>query len=86
MKYLLVLLVVLAGAWMMLRRRGKPAPPPPDQQAPAPGRPAEPGPPAGAQRMVACSHCGVHLPQAEASSDPAGRRYCSEAHQLAGPR
>ena len=85
MKYLLVMLVVLAGAWMMLRRRDKPAPPP-DKQAPAPGRPAEPVHRAGAQRMVACSHCGVHLPQAEASSDPAGRRYCSEAHQLAGPR
>lgn len=85
MKYLLVLLVVLAGAWMLLRRRDKPAPPP-DQQASPPARPAQPKQRAGAQPMVACSHCGVHLPQAEAASDAAGRRYCSEAHLLAGPR
>jgi len=36
--------------------------------------------------MLACAHCGVHLPQAEAQMDVAGRPYCGEAHRLLGPR
>ena len=82
MKYLLVLLVVLVVAWMLLRRRDPP-----------PGRPKD-GPQDGAktaatgapQQMLACAHCGVHLPQAEAQMDAAGRPFCSDAHRLAGPR
>jgi uncharacterized protein len=42
-----------------------------------------PGAPAS---MIACAHCGVHLPQTEALFDAAGRPFCSEAHRLAGPR
>ena len=37
------------------------------------------------QTMVACAHCGVHLPQHEACADAAGLPYCSDAHRLAGP-
>ena len=80
MKYLL-LLVVLAAAlawWTLGRRRGGPA----DGGSGAP-RARKGGESA---RMVACAHCGVHLPQPEALSDAAGRVYCSEAHRLAGPR
>ncbi len=36
--------------------------------------------------MLACAHCGVHLPQADARLDAAGRPYCSDAHRLLGPR
>jgi uncharacterized protein len=36
--------------------------------------------------MLACAHCGVHLPSADALRDAAGRAYCSDAHRLAGPR
>jgi uncharacterized protein len=36
--------------------------------------------------MLACAHCGLHLPQPEAQFDADGRPYCSEAHRLAGPR
>jgi uncharacterized protein len=36
--------------------------------------------------MVACAHCGVHLPRPEAVVDVEGRTYCGEAHRLAGPR
>lgn len=36
--------------------------------------------------MIACAHCGVHLPQPDAFFDAGGRPYCSEAHRLAGPR
>ncbi len=81
MKYLLVLLVVLVVAWMLLRRREPPAAPP-KEGATADGKRA----PAAPQPMLACAHCGMHLPQAEAQMDAAGRPFCSEAHRLAGPR
>ena len=38
------------------------------------------------QSMVACAHCGVHLPKQEALADAEGRLFCGEAHRLAGPR
>ena len=38
------------------------------------------------QPMLACAHCGVHLPRVDAQMDGEGRAYCSEAHRLAGPR
>jgi uncharacterized protein len=86
-KVLLMLLVVgVVAAWWMLGRRGERAAGG-NRAAPAPkarrGRSAKAGAPA---TMIACSHCGVHLPQPEALFDAAGRPYCSEAHRLAGPR
>jgi uncharacterized protein len=36
--------------------------------------------------MLACAHCGVHLPGDETVRDEAGRAYCGDAHRLAGPR
>ena len=81
MKYLLVLLVVLVVAWMLLRRREPPAAPPKEGAA-VDGKRT----PAAPQPMLACAHCGMHLPQAEAQMDAAGRPFCSEAHRLAGPR
>ena len=81
MKYLLVLLVVVVAAWMVLRRRDPP------KGAPRQGRPAgSKAEPSQTQPMLACAHCGLHLPQAEAQMDAAGRPFCSEAHRLAGPR
>ncbi|MBL8324334.1 MAG: hypothetical protein JNJ89_05180 [Rubrivivax sp.] len=44
---------------------------------------ARSGPPA---TMVACAHCGVHLPRPDAVQDAQGRSFCGEAHRLAGPR
>ena len=38
------------------------------------------------ERMIACAHCGVHLPASEASADEAGRHYCSRAHLEAAKR
>jgi uncharacterized protein len=35
--------------------------------------------------MLQCSHCGIHLPRAEALLDERGA-FCTEAHRLAGPR
>lgn len=83
MKYLLVLLVVVVAAWLMLRRRDAPPPadPPPESKDKPKAHPKAKSP----QPMLACAHCGVHLPKAEAQLDSAGRPFCSEAHRLAGP-
>ncbi len=82
MKYLLVLLVVVGALWLMFgrsRRVGGGAKPvqPTNKKPPPDGTP---------QAMLACAHCGVHLPQGDALQDPQGRAFCSEAHRLAGPR
>jgi uncharacterized protein len=75
MKYLIVVLVVLVVVWLLLRS-GKRAASPPASSASAK---------ASTQDMLPCSHCGVHLPKAEALLDDRGA-FCSEAHRLAGPR
>lgn len=75
MKFLLVIVVILVGAWLLLGRRGS---------RPPPVKPAQKT--ADPQSMLACAHCGVHLPEADATKDAASRPYCSEAHRLAGPR
>jgi len=83
MKYLLVLIVVgVALAWLSIARRrdlgGR-------RDAPL-ARGDEPARRGAPPTMIACMHCGVHLPQPEALFDAGGRAYCSEAHRLAGPR
>ncbi len=83
MSKLLLLLAVIGVAvwWLAGRRRDKPKPPA------GPARPAPPTPAAAEpQPMVACAHCGVHLPRQDTVADAAGRPFCSEAHRLAGPR
>lgn len=74
MKYLVVVIVVVVALWIMMRSRGA-------------TRPAARAPfgDTGPQAMVQCSHCGVHLPYAEALIS-SGDTYCSEEHRLAGPR
>lgn len=67
-KLLLILLLLVLVIWWIARLR---APRPPRRNA-AP-RP---------QEIVACAHCGLHLPRADAVSGSGGL-YCSEAHRLA---
>jgi uncharacterized protein len=76
---LLLVLVVAAVWWFSSRRRVRQS----DQAAPK--TPGEARPP-GVAAMVACAHCGLHLPQPEALHDGAGRAFCSEAHRQAGSR
>ena len=84
MKYL-ILLAVIVGAWWWVSGRRRPPPP-----ADKPSKATQGQPPtqaqAQAQAMLACVHCGVHLPAADAIIDASGRPFCSEAHRLAGPR
>jgi uncharacterized protein len=75
MKILVLLGLVFGVLWMLKGRRGSDAPAGRGKAAPA----AKP------QAMLACAHCGVHLPQSDVLADAAGRSYCSEAHRLAGP-
>lgn len=83
MKYLLLLALIAGLAWWAFgRRRGAP---------PVAGKPSAADKASGKstnkpQAMLACTHCGVHLPAAEVVADATGRPFCSEAHRLAGPR
>jgi len=70
-RLILLALVVLAAVWLVRRALRERQPP----QGP-PGVPGD---------LVACAHCGVHLPRAEARSAPGGD-YCSEDHARLGPR
>lgn len=69
MKYLLLILIVLAVLWLARASRRRSAPP-------------RPQPPGRGEAMVACAHCGVHLPRSEALPGRGGL-YCGEAHRLA---
>ena len=74
MKYLvlLVVLVVAIGIW-----RSRRAPDTTQNQPPA-------SPLALPQDMLACAHCGVHVPQAEALM-LGTQAYCCAEHRRLGP-
>lgn len=74
MKYLVVLLVVVGVAWLLLRTRSR------DRVSRAPSASR-----AKAREVVACRHCGLHLPRDDAVADATGS-YCSHEHRIAGPR
>lgn len=69
--FLVLAVVVLIALLRGGLRRKRPAPPP-TAAPPAVGEP---------QEMVACAHCGVHLPRSEAVVAPSGT-FCGEAHRL----
>ena len=69
MKYLLLLIAVLVLVWLLRGARRRAAPPP-----------APPRSEAGAQPVIACRLCGVHLPRDEALPGRGGV-FCGEAHR-----
>jgi len=78
-KALVVLLALLFLAWLIFgsaRRRGR------DARRDNTGAPGANAP---LEDMVACAHCGVHLP-ASLALQAQGRSYCSAAHRDVGPR
>lgn len=74
MKYLvlLVVLVVAVGIWRSRRAPG------------SSDKKASPSPLALPQDMLACAHCGIHIPQAEALM-LGSTAYCCAEHQRLGP-
>jgi uncharacterized protein len=76
MKYLLLIVVVAVVLWLLMRTRRTGG----AGDAERPGRAKPP-----ALEMIACAHCGMHLPRDEALVDAGSRRYCSEAHRVLGP-
>lgn len=66
-----VLVAMLRSALRRSQRR---------DEAPAPPPPAEP---ARVEQIVACAHCGVHLPRGDALAAPDGTLFCGEPHRLA---
>lgn len=77
MKWMVLLLAILAGVWLIKRQqlrgeqRGAQQP-----ATPARRRLMRPKP------MVACAHCGMHVPDDEAIAGQRGT-YCSPAHRQA---
>ncbi len=78
-KFLLLALVAL-WLWHSPALRGKrPGQAKPDPQAePGKGPKASIGP---TDTMVACAHCGVHLPATESVRNTRGDTFCSLAHR-----
>jgi uncharacterized protein len=68
MKYLIFAVAVVLLLWL-LRRSLRPRRPP-----------SPPAPTAEAKTMLACAHCGVHLPRDEALPGRGGV-FCGEAHR-----
>jgi uncharacterized protein len=84
MKYLLVLLVVALALWLMFRGRGSNRVGGDDAErrqadsAKGGTQAKKPTP------MLACAHCGLHLPRGDALLDAQSRPYCSSEHRDAG--
>ena len=74
-KLILIVAAVFAVLWLVRRAIA----------GPGPGPAARPPGAAPEGELVACAHCGVNLPKAEARGE-SDRHYCSEEHQRLGPR
>lgn len=77
MKFLVLILVVLVVVMLAKAARGRLARPSDDDVPPAP--PREATAPEG-EVMLACAHCGLHLPRSDALPGRGGV-YCSEGHR-----
>lgn len=71
MKYLILILIIVAVLWLMRASRRRVPPPAP---GPAADKSTQHEP------MLACAHCGLHLPRGEALPGRGGV-FCGEAHR-----
>ena len=78
-RLLVLVLLVIAAVWLV-RRALRSAAPPPERSVKDAVKDAVSG-----GELVACAHCGMHLPRAEARQ-AAGGLYCSEEHARLGKR
>lgn len=69
MKYL-ILFAFIAVVWWVWKKRNQPEQNTSQSRDPAP------------QKMLVCTHCGVHFPESDGLSD-GGEVFCSEAHRRA---
>jgi uncharacterized protein len=70
MKYLLLIAFVAFVWWIWSKRsRGPRAANPPSARE------------RDAERIVACAHCGVHIPESDSVADDRGARFCCAAHR-----
>ena len=77
-KFIVLLVVVFLIVWLV--RGGRPGRSAPEPTTP-PTPPAGAGNPAAApDTIVACAHCGLHLPKADALPGRGGV-FCGEAHR-----
>ena len=67
-KLLLLIIIIAVVLWLMSSRRG------------AVQRKRRDAP-RSAEAMVACAHCGVHLPRSDAIEGRDGRLFCGDAHR-----
>lgn len=83
LKYLLIGVLIVWLLYSPILRRARQIQR--DRRPAAPTATTGPAKPPQVEDMVACAHCGVHLPASEACQDTAGQPYCSAAHRDAGP-
>ncbi len=69
MTKILLIAIAFAAVFWLLRNHRRRA-----------DRAAQPPPDAPAEDMVACAHCGVHLPRGESLISEA-RHFCSQEHE-----
>lgn len=84
-KVLLIIGIALGVYWLWRQGRMAEA----RETRPTPSPPNRSGASQAPQDMVACAHCGLHLPRSEALADgPGGSApfYCSAAHRQSGRR
>jgi uncharacterized protein len=72
LRFLLLLFLFIVLLWMLSSRRR--------EVKGTVGTPPQP------QAMVACEHCGVHLPRGEAVAGRDSKLYCGAEHRLAHER
>jgi uncharacterized protein len=78
MKFLLLIGLLVGVAWLVSWLSST------SNQQPGEPDPTIDEPTGESEEMVACTHCGVHLPRGEATSSSAGW-FCSDAHREAHP-